>query len=144
MFLFFSLEGRLFAEPPFFPGALDFPLSFASFGPRPLAEEIPVDTPVTQGKPQWVKDLRRAEIVALGSFPFAVFFTATFVDLYRCASHGWDRRYAPWPVKSAGAVSMNDNELRAMFSIAISTSLLISLVDYFVVRYKRTRAVDMY
>ncbi|MDR2210628.1 MAG: hypothetical protein LBO65_04060 [Spirochaetaceae bacterium] len=138
----------LFADPPdiLLPGALDFPLSLTAFSPEPLAEESLaeeplVNTPITQGKPQWVKDLRRAEIVAFGSFPFTMFFTATFTDLYRCASHGWDRRYAPWPFKSAGAVSMDTGELRMMFTVAISSSLVISLVDYLIVRYKRSRTV---
>ncbi|MDR2314690.1 MAG: hypothetical protein LBE02_09185 [Spirochaetaceae bacterium] len=142
VFFFFGLGAPLFAEPPFLPGALDFPLSFASFRPRLLAEDALLDAPGSQEKPQWAKNLRRAEIVAFGSFPFTVFLTATFVDLYRCASHGWDRRYAPWPVKSAGAVSMTDGELRLMFGIAVSTSLLIALADYCIVRYRRTRAAD--
>ncbi|MDR0448135.1 MAG: hypothetical protein LBH07_05660 [Treponema sp.] len=93
--------------------------------------------------PQWVKDLRRGEIVFFGSFPFTVFFSATFMDLYRSAANNWDTRYAPWPVKSAGAVTMTTDELKLMFTIAVSASLVISLADHFIVRHRRKANVTL-
>ena len=62
------------------------------------------------------------------------------MDLYRCASHDWDRRYAPWPFKAAGAAPMSPGELKAMFGIAISSSLAIAVADHLIVRHKRNRA----
>jgi hypothetical protein len=120
--------------------------SFSVFKPVPLAalpgeeDTDPQDEIITAGKPQWVKDLRRAEIVAFGSFPFTLFLTKTFIDLYRTASHDWDRRYAPWPFKAAGAISMDRDQIRMMFTIAVSASLVISITDYIIVRYKRSKA----
>jgi hypothetical protein len=93
----------------------------------------------TDGFPQWVKDLRRGEIVAFGSFPFTMFFSLTAVDLYRSATHGWDTRYAPWPAKSAGAVDMTEDEQMRTLTIAVAGSVLIALVDFFIVHYKRTK-----
>jgi hypothetical protein len=90
--------------------------------------------------PLWLKDLRRAEIVAFGSFPLTIFWTSFFMDLYRTASHGWDNRYAPWPFKGAGAVGMTDREIAAMFTIAISSSLVIAIVDHVIMRYRRAKA----
>jgi hypothetical protein len=92
--------------------------------------------------PLWLKDLRRAEIVAFGSFPLTIFWTSFFLDLYRTSSHGWDNRYAPWPFKGAGAVSMTNQEIAMMFAIAISSSVIIAVVDHFILRYRRSRAGD--
>jgi hypothetical protein len=94
------------------------------------------------GFPQWTKDLRRGEIVAFGSFPFAYFFTNLTIDTYRCATHGWDRRYAPWPVKSAGAVELTQKEQLRNLGIAASGAVLIAVVDHLIVRYKRNKAEE--
>ncbi|MFQ3547894.1 MAG: hypothetical protein SNJ56_06100 [Termitinemataceae bacterium] len=87
--------------------------------------------------PSWALDLRRAEIVAFGSLPFTLFFTTFAVDSYRFAVNDWDLRYAPWPLKPAGAIEMDEKERIASFSVAIGLSIVISLVDYFIVQHKR-------
>jgi hypothetical protein len=94
----------------------------------------------TASLPLWLKDLRRAEIVAFGSFPLSIFWTSFFMDLYRTSSHNWDNRYAPWPFKGAGAVGMTDGEIKTMFTIAISSSLAIAVVDHVILRYRRSKA----
>ena len=96
--------------------------------------------PLFNNSPLWVKDLRRGEIVFFGTLPFTVFFTRTFVDIFRMGMNGWDRRYAPWPLQSAGGVMMNKNELILTYSIAVSVSLVISIVDHFIIRNKRKAA----
>jgi hypothetical protein len=87
----------------------------------------------------WLKDLRRAEIVAFGSLPLTIFWTSFVMDMYRCAVHGWDNRYAPWPFKGAGAVAMDGAEVKMMFTFAISSSLAIALIDHIIVRVKRAK-----
>jgi hypothetical protein len=140
----FAQTGNAGSPGSVLPVPWDFSPSFNVFKPVPLvdAESDPPDETITAGKPQWVKDLRRAEIVAFGSFPFTLFFTKTFIDLYRTAAHDWDRRYAPWPFKAAGAVLMETDQIKMMFAIAASASLAISITDFIVVRYKRSRAED--
>jgi hypothetical protein len=91
------------------------------------------------GFPQWARDLRRGEIVAFGSFPFAFFFTNFAYDMYRSATHGWDRRYAPWPVKAAGAVELTKKEQMATLGIAAGGAVLIAVVDHLIVRYRRNK-----
>jgi hypothetical protein len=91
----------------------------------------------TSGFPLWAKDLRRAEIVAFGSFPFTFFFATFAVDTYRSASHNWDMRYAPWPLKSSGAIEMSQDELLITMSIAATGSVVLSLADYLIVKYKQ-------
>jgi len=96
-----------------------------------------------EGPPQWVKDLRRGEIIAFGSLPFTFFFTQTFMDLYRTATHNWDNRYAPSVFKGPGAIPMTDAELKMMFGITISASVLVAVADHIIVRYKRNKARSM-
>jgi len=96
--------------------------------------------------PQWIKDLRRWEIVAFGSIPFTM-LTATFaMDMYRWQNaNGMDfseegRRYAPWPMKATGAIVMESKEQEKVFIIAAGLSLGIAMVDQVVVQIKRHRA----
>jgi hypothetical protein len=62
------------------------------------------------------------------------------MDTYRYVSHDNDIRYAPWPVKGAGAVNMSTDEALITIMSAFGGSLLISLADYLIVRYKRNKA----
>ena len=91
----------------------------------------------TSGFPLWAKDLRRAEIITFGSFPFAYFFSNFIYDTYRWSNNGWDTRYAPWPITSAGAVSQTQSEKIMTLGIAAGAAVLIALVDYGITRYKR-------
>lgn len=92
------------------------------------------------GFPQWTKDLRRGEIIAFGSFPFMYFFTNFSYDTYRFATHSWDRRYAPWPMKGAGAVETSQKEKLAVIGIAAGSAVLVALIDFAIVKVKRNRA----
>jgi hypothetical protein len=87
--------------------------------------------------PQWARDLRRGEIITIGAFPFVLLLTAISVDTYRFKSHGWDRRYAPWPIKSAGSVERDKSENIRVISIAAAGAVAIALTDYAIVRIKR-------
>ena len=98
------------------------------------------------GAPQWVRDLRRWEIVAFGSIPFTM-FTATFaMDMYRWSqANGMDfsdagRRYAPWPLKSAGAPAMKSSEMELTITIAASLSIAVAVADQIIMQVKRNRA----
>lgn len=93
--------------------------------------------------PAWLLDLRRADIVAFGSLPFTLFFTTFAVDSYRFYSNDWDRRYAPWPLKAPGAIEMDENQRIASFSVAIGLSVVIAVVDYLIVQYKRNRQEEL-
>lgn len=86
--------------------------------------------------PLWLKDLRRAEIVALGSFPFTMMLAALGMDTYRFISHNGDSRYTPL-IKSPGAEPMTGDEFAATIAAAAAASLAISLADFIVVQYKR-------
>jgi hypothetical protein len=97
----------------------------------------------TTGFPQWVKDLRRWEIVAFGSIPFTMFFTTFGMDMYRWNNaNGMDmseegRQYAPWPLKSAGADLLDKEEFEKVFKIAACLSVGIAFTDLVIVQVKR-------
>jgi hypothetical protein len=102
--------------------------------------ELPL---ITSKAPQWVKDLRRWEIVAFGTIPFTM-FTATFaMDMHRWNKNSnmdfsaQGRRYAPWPLKSAGAVAMEKREQEMVFIIAGSLSAAIAIADMIIVQVQR-------
>jgi hypothetical protein len=121
--------GRLFRVPDFGRPAI-----------VPLADGVQGgDSVVNSASPSWLKDIRRAEIVALGSLPLTVFWTSFVIDMFRYSNHGWDRAYAPWPLKSAGAVAMDYNELRTLFGVAVGSSVAIALIDHVIVRVKRAK-----
>lgn len=94
----------------------------------------------TRSFPQWAKDLRRAEIVAFGSFPFTMFLASFTMDTVRFSNNNWDTRYAPWPIRSAGGVEMDANQRLITIGAAAAGSILISLADHLIVRYKRNKA----
>jgi hypothetical protein len=104
------------------------------------SEPIPATEFDTSEFPLWARDLRRAEIVAFGSFPFTMFFATFAMDSFRFASHGGNFSYAPWPFKSAGAVEMSRREWTNTIIAAAAASLIISLADHIIVRYKRAKA----
>jgi hypothetical protein len=91
------------------------------------------------GFPQWTRDLRRAEIVAFGAFPFAYFFSNFGVDLYRCGVNGWDMKYAPWPAKGAGAIEQTKDEKIMTLGIAAGGAVCVALIDFGIEYFKRNR-----
>jgi len=97
----------------------------------------------TTGFPQWAKDFRRWDIIAFGVFPFSLFFTTVVTDLNRWNdANGMsmsDRRYAPWPLKSAGAVEMTKDEYEKVLLRAAGVSAVVASIDLIIVLIKRNR-----
>ena len=89
--------------------------------------------------PQWSRDLRRAEIIAFGSFPFTYFFTNFSYDIYRMSGNNWDRRYAPWPITAPGAFEKSNSEKFIIIGVAAGTSIVLALVDYMIESSRRNR-----
>jgi hypothetical protein len=121
-FVFFSLNSTLYAQ--------------TSSSTTTIMPSVEFDTSTF---PQWAKDLRRAEIIAFGSFPFTIFMATMAMDTTRYFNNGQDIRYAPWPLRPAGGVEMNTNERLITIGAAAAGSIVISLVDYFIVQYKRNK-----
>jgi hypothetical protein len=108
----------------------------------PSTQSVDLGLPATQfdmeGFPQWSKDLRRAEIVAFGSFPFTMFIASTAMETWRFSAHGGDQRYAPWPFKGAQAIDMSAEEHKKVILYAVLGSVALSLTDFVIVQIKRS------
>lgn len=104
------------------------------------ADELKPEPYKPEEFPQWAHDLRRAEIIAFGSLPFTLFFVKFAIDSFRYADNDWDRRYAPWPLKSAGAIEMDEDQKIAALVAAGFGSVLLAFVDHIVVSMRRSSA----
>ena len=99
----------------------------------------------TTGFPQWAKDLRRWDIVTFGVYPFALFFTTTVTDLIRWNNANGmgmsesERRYAPWPLKSAGAFEMSKDEYGRVLLQSAGVAAFIACTDLVIVLIKRNK-----
>jgi hypothetical protein len=104
------------------------------------ADELKPEPYKAEEFPLWAHDLRRAEIIAFGSLPFALFFVKAAIDSYRYADNDWDRRYAPWPLKSAGAIEMDEDQRVAALVAAGFGSVLLAFVDHIILSMRRNSA----
>jgi hypothetical protein len=82
--------------------------------------------------PQWTVDLRRAEIVTIGSFPLSFMLTALIYDLSKSAASGFD------PTVPFGS-SRSQDDIRNMLIISGSVSLAIGLTDFIIHQVKRSK-----
>ena len=95
--------------------------------------------------PQWGKDLRRVDIIMFGIFPFSMFFVTTVMDSirwYQNTNFSFSeegRRYAPWPLKSAGAAEMTKDEHFRTIMIAAGVSVTVALVDLLIVKLRQDK-----
>lgn len=99
----------------------------------------------TAGLPMWVKDARRFDIIAFGTYPFSMFLVSFFHDLYRWGSaNGMEfssegRRYAPWPFKSAGAIDLTSQEFKKNILFAAGLSVVFALIDLWIVKHRQNK-----
>ena len=86
------------------------------------------------------RDIRRAEIIAFGTFPFVVPFSTVFYDVYRYFAHDMSSAYLPWPFKdSSTAVSVTNDEYKMLLIASAGISVGIAAVDFVVRRALRKR-----
>ncbi|MBD3284680.1 hypothetical protein GF395_04565 [Candidatus Uhrbacteria bacterium] len=83
-----------------------------------------------------LKDLRRAEIVAIGSFPITFVLANLGYGVYRYASNGFDAEYAPLgPNRQPRDRSESINIVVA----AASLSVTVAILDYLIGRRREKR-----
>ena len=119
--------------------ALIFVLTCFIFTVRLPAQSMESSQFNMTGFPQWARDLRRAEIIAFGSFPFAHFFAKFIQGSIRFANHGWNMRYAPFPFNSAGSIEPTQSEKFFTLGLAAGGAVMFAVIDYVIVRNKRNR-----
>jgi hypothetical protein len=99
------------------------------------AEEIKVPEPYEEDEfPQWLQDLRRAEIIFFGSLPFTLLISLQGYEITRYFIHDMDPLYTPWPFRSAQAPVYSFEEQMAVIGGAVVLSGLLALTDYIIGR----------
>jgi hypothetical protein len=105
----------------------------------------PAATETYPEMPDWTRQLRRAEIIAFGAFPFAVFLSSFALDTYRWATNNWNTAYAPWPLKTGNSTALlTDEEYGQTLLIAAGVSVVVALADFIIVRVKQRKAERLY
>ena len=82
--------------------------------------------------PQWTVDLRRAEIITVGSFPLSFMLTALVYDLSVAASNGFGSSV---PYGS----SRTQDDIKNMLLISAGISAGIGLTDFIINQIKRAK-----
>ncbi len=86
----------------------------------------------------WMKDLWRAEIILVGSFPITLFLTLESYDLYRYFNTGFDAAYAPWPFNTGSALNLSAQEQTWIVVTAVGLSLTVAVIDFMIGRWNAT------
>jgi hypothetical protein len=104
------------------------------FGADPITVKI---EPYTKDEfPQWARDLRRTEIVTLGSLPFVALGVALGYSVIRYVDHDMDPDYAPNPFAKTVSGLSTDEQLDILF-ISLGVSALFGLTDLTINLIKR-------
>lgn len=82
--------------------------------------------------PALLRDLRRAEIIFLGSLPLSLFLSFETYDIYRFFAHELKSEYAPWPFRRPGSEPYTTAETVGVLVSALSISFLIALSDFII------------
>jgi hypothetical protein len=102
-------------------------------------EEEPVPEPYDPEEfSQGLRDLRRAEIIAIGSFPITFVFANLGYSLLRYAANGGDPDYAP---VGSNRIPLSRNESLGVLAAAAAMSVTVAVIDYGIGRRNRRRAI---
>jgi hypothetical protein len=87
--------------------------------------------------PAWSRDLRRGEIVALGSFPVMLLLTNISYDLVRFGRESleageWNYTYAPWFFGPPDKPPLTEDERIGVIATAAGISVSVALIDFFI------------
>lgn len=86
--------------------------------------------------PAWAASLRRWEIVSLGAFPLALFYTRMAFDFSRYVDSGFQAIYTPWPFKNEYSYNPSDAEQRTAFLTAMGVALAVGIADAVILRLR--------
>lgn len=106
------------------------PAQDAETGPEPYAPDE---------FPQWTRDLRRGEIIALGSFPVVLLLTNVGYDVVRFGRESleageWNYTYAPWFFGPPDKPPLTEDERIGVLLTAAGLSIGVAVVDYIIGR----------
>ncbi len=109
-------------------------VSLVLLASMPLAAAEPTITiePYTKDEfPGWLQDLRRAEIVSLGSLPFVTLGVTLSYSLYQYFSHGMDSNYFPNPfAKSSSTARLTTDEQLGILFTSLGVAAAVGITDF--------------
>ncbi len=96
-----------------------------------MAEPTIKIEPYTQDEfPSWAQDLRRTEIITLGSLPFTTFAAKLGYTIWRYVDQGFDSAYVPNPLsKTSEGSRLDTDEQKTVLKIAFTSSVIFGLTD---------------
>lgn len=89
--------------------------------------------------PQWAKDIRRADVISFGVFPFAWFVTSIIIDLDRASKQNWNADYRPWPAASQTPVPWTNDEYFRAIAAASCIAVAVAITDHIIIKIKRKK-----
>jgi hypothetical protein len=109
--------------------------------PAPVVPPGPTPEPYTEDEfPEWVLDLRRAEIIFFGSLPFSFLLGMEGVEVGRYFAHGQDPAYQPFPFRSANPAEYTTEEKILIIGSALAISATVALIDFIIQKAARKPA----
>lgn len=91
--------------------------------------------------PDWLLDVRRAEIITLGSLPFTTLSVTLAYSIYRYADNDFDQDYFPNPLaKSSSAANLTSDEQIGIITVSAALSLATGIADFIISCVKRSES----
>ncbi len=90
--------------------------------------------------PQGLRDLRRAEIILVGSYPFSLLFTKIGMDVYDYASNGFDSKYAPSLFGGSSNIDRTSSDPEKVLLTALCVSAGVVLIDFIIGKVKKGKS----
>ena len=88
----------------------------------------------------FLRDLRRAEVILVGSYPFSIFFTKIGMDMFDYASSGFDRAKAPAIFGGTAREARTSDETAKLLLSALYVSIGITVADFIIGKIKDKKA----
>ena len=107
-----------------------FSLLWSQNTPEPYTKE--------EFKP-WVHQLRRSEIVTLGSLPFTTLSTTLGYSIYKYATQDVDSNYNPF---FASQSNFTAEDQKRILLISVSASLIVGIVDFTISMIKQNKVTE--
>jgi hypothetical protein len=108
-------------------------------GPVFAADPVVIEPYTKDEFPQWAKDLRRTEIITLGSLPFVTLTVTLAYSLISWSASGFSEN-TPNLFSKTTDDSMRESDMITILIISGGISVALGLVDLFVNMHKRKKA----
>jgi hypothetical protein len=90
--------------------------------------------------PDWARQIRRTEIITIGSLPFTTLGISTIYGLFRYVKNNFNPEYIPNPLaKSSSAANLDEEEQKNIVISAVTVSVVVGLIDLVITLIKNAR-----